>query len=81
MLYWIDGTPVAGGYTTWSKGNPSNSGNENCGHILGEVGGGYEEYDRKWNDLPCALVGWNQNIYPVIIFARSPFRAASSFSA
>ena len=72
-LYWIDGTPVAGGYTAWAPTNPSNSGGkEDCGHILGEAGEGYANYNRKWNDVPCYLrASWFQNKYPVILCEKS----------
>ena len=65
-LYWIDGTPVAGGYTAWTAGNPSNSGGtEDCGHIMGNARPGHE---KMWNDVPCALTSsWFRNKYPVIL--------------
>ena len=57
-LYWIDGTPVSGGYTAWAPESPNNNGGrEDCGHIFGNTGRGYEDYRRKWNDVPCALKG------------------------
>ena len=72
-LYWTDGTPVAGGYTAWSRGNPSNSGgHEGCGQIMGRANPGWEHQEKKWNDLPCALVGnWARNKYPVILCKKS----------
>ena len=72
-LYWIDGTLVAGGYTTWSRGNPSNSGgNEDCGHIMGKAGPGWEHQEKMWNDVPCALTAsWFGNKYPVILCEKS----------
>ena len=67
-LYWIDGTPVAGKYTSWSKGNPSNDGGkEDCGHIMGKADPGWEHQERMWNDVPCALTSWFRNKYPVIV--------------
>ena len=72
-LYWIDGTPVAGGYTAWTPGNPSNNGGrEDCGHIMAAVGAGYESYRRKWNDVHCNLVEPNFiNNYPFILCEKS----------
>ena len=72
-LYWIDGTPVAGGYTSWARGNPSNSGgNEDCGHIMGKAGPGWEHQEKMWNDVRCALTAsWFRNRYPVILCEKS----------
>ena len=72
-LYWIDGTPVAGGYTAWTAGNPSNNGGrEDCGHIMGYVGAGWEHQNRKWNDVHCNLMEPNFiNNYPVILCEKS----------
>ena len=72
-LYWIDGTPVAGGYTSWARGNPSNSGgNEDGGHIMGKAGPGWEHQEKMWNDVRCALMAsWFRNKYPVILCEKS----------
>ena len=71
-LYWIDGTPVAGGYTSWSRENPSNSGgNEDCAHLMGKAGKGWEHQERKWNDIPCALPSSFSIKYPVILCEKS----------
>ena len=57
-LYWIDGTPVAGGYTDWAPESPNNDGgNQDCGHIYGDTGPFYEYNKRKWNVVPCAWKG------------------------
>ncbi|XP_068726816.1 perlucin-like protein [Montipora capricornis] len=72
-LYWIDGTPVAGGYTSWTEGNPSNSGgNEDCGHIIGKTDPGWESHEKMWNDVNCALTAsWFRKKYPVILCEKS----------
>ena len=72
-LYWIDDTLVAGGFTGWEAGNPSDKGGrEDCGHIMGQVGPGFEHQNRKWNDLHCNLVEHNFiNNYPVILCEKS----------
>ena len=49
-FYWIDDTPLAGQYSAWASGEPSNSTNENCVHTFNEL---YRE--GKWNDNKCNL--------------------------
>ena len=67
-LYWIDGTPVDGGYTAWAP----RRGREDCGHMFGVVGAGYENYRKKWNDVHCNLVEPNFiDKYPVILCEKS----------
>ena len=44
-FYWIDDTPVAGGFTWWRPGEPNNHRNiERCAEMFSTG---------KWNDLPC----------------------------
>ena len=75
-LYWIDGTPVAGGFTAWAPLNPSNSfGKQDCGNILGATGS-RKEYRGKWDDSHCSF---GMAFCLQLFFARSPFRVAISF--
>lgn len=47
-FYWIDGTPLEGGYTAWRIGEPNNVRNkEDCGNVLGTG---------EWNDLYCNVL-------------------------
>ena len=69
-LYWIDGTPVDGGYTAWIPGDPNNvGGKQNCVQILGELGAGLEEYRAKWNDNRCST--YIESTAPVILCEKS----------
>ena len=49
MFYWIDGTPLAGQYSAWAKGEPKYS-TDYCVHM-------YNVLDKlgKWNDFKCNL--------------------------
>ena len=68
-LYWIDGTPVAGGYTSWSRGNPGET--EECGHIMGKAGSaGWKHQEKMWNDVPCTLTN-SRSAWPVILCEKS----------
>ena len=70
-FYWIDGTPVEGNYQAWGRGQPDNSGWEDCGHMRGSNILG------EWNDLGCSLRGWASNSYPNIICESSCEMASS----
>ena len=69
-LYWIDGAPVAGGYTTWSQRNPS-GGNKECGHIMGKADLVWKHQEKMRNDVACTLSSWYKNKYPVILCEKS----------
>ena len=60
-FYWIDDTPLAGGYTAWSSGEPNSPLNERCGHMFGH------EHGSEWNDTPCHLDPSYLNKAPVIL--------------
>lgn len=46
-FYWVDGTPEAGQYSAWAKGEP-NSFSEKCAHMYGAT-----SRQGTWNDLSC----------------------------
>lgn len=46
-FYWVDGTPEAGQYSAWARGEP-NSVSEKCGHMYGTT-----SRQGKWNDAGC----------------------------
>lgn len=46
-FYWVDGTPEAGQYSTWAKGEPS-SFSEKCALMYGAT-----SLQGTWNDLSC----------------------------
>ena len=64
-FYWIDGTPLAKGYTAWASRQPDNSGgNEKCGNMFGSA----HSNGGKWNDLTCDLDPPNHwKVTPVIL--------------
>jgi hypothetical protein len=53
---WVNGTPLAGGYTDWCVGEPNDAGGEDCA-----VTGWTSDYDLGptcadgWNDLSCEI--------------------------
>ena len=49
---WVWSSGDTWSYTSWTSGEPNNSGNEDCGAILSSAG--------NWNDVPCA------NTYPFV---------------
>ena len=61
MFYWIDDTPLAGQYSAWADGEPSNDtyGKE-CVHMYTLPPWQKDMYrarEGKWNDLKCNLPG------------------------
>lgn len=46
-FYWVDGTPEAGQYSAWAKGEP-NSFSEKCAHMYGAT-----SRQGTWNDTEC----------------------------
>ena len=57
LFYWIDGTPLAGQYQNWAKGEPNNEGgNEYCASYI-YAPKSYSVEGVQWNDLDCAYPG------------------------
>ena len=67
-FYWIDGTPLAGHYSAWAKGEPNNyqKTTENCVHTytrpLARLG--------KWNDNICNFDEADKYLAPVLLCQR-----------
>lgn len=50
VFHWVDGTPLAGNYNAWNRGEPNNyrGALENCVQIYATTSNA-----GKWNDIPC----------------------------
>ena len=60
-FYWVDGTPLAGQFSTWASREP-NLVQEKCVHM-------YATSSRigKWNDKECILSGAKKGEAPVVL--------------
>lgn len=58
-FYWVDGTPEAGQYSAWAKGEP-NSFYEKCAHMYGAT-----SRQGTWNDKECNMS--YSSINPVVL--------------
>ena len=71
LFYWIDGTPLAGQYSAWARGEPNNYKNntENCVHTytrpLAQLG--------KWNDNICNVDEANKYLAPVVLCQKKRY--------
>ena len=59
MLYWIDGTRLAGQYSAWASGEP-NFVSEKCVHS--EI-----HREGKWNDNTCSLPESSRSNAPIVL--------------
>ena len=66
-FYWMDGTPSAGRFSAWAKGEP-NSLHEKCVLILT-----IEDRQKNWLDSPCTYNGTPQISAPVVLCQKSIF--------
>ena len=60
-LYWLDGAPVEGKYSSWAAGEPNGDGN--CVQMYGTQD---LSLGKKWNDISCQL-GSHVTDAPVIL--------------
>jgi len=61
-FYWVNGTPLARGYTAWASGEPNNL-SEKCGNMFGAG----RSNAGKWNDLLCDVNPAHLKYAPVIL--------------
>ena len=64
-FYWMDGTPSAGRFSAWAKGEP-NSLHEKCVLILT-----IEDRPKNWLDSPCTYNGTPQISAPVVLCQKN----------
>ena len=60
-FYWVDDTPLAGQYSAWARGEPSNI-SDKCGHMYGKG-----SKQGTWNDIFCNVRQSYLKYTPVII--------------
>ena len=63
--YWVDGTPLDGGYAGWYPGEPNDPVGEHCTHMWGQDG----LYTAgSWNDVNCDASEYgNKHPFPVVL--------------